>query len=161
LQSAQSLGIANFLLKPVSREELLEAIAALKRPIQNVLVVDNEPQLVELFSRMLQSAGETYRLIKAFGGQEALERLRSQSVDLVLLDLLMPEVDGLAVLGAMKEDATLSQIPVIVISAQYPEATQAESGIDIHLVRASNGSVTDTLNLVQTLVTALPPMISS
>ena len=56
---------------------------------------------------MLQSAGEVYRPIKAFGGQEALERLRSQSVDLVLLDLLMPEVDGLAVLRAMKEDAAL------------------------------------------------------
>jgi signal transduction histidine kinase/CheY-like chemotaxis protein len=161
LSSAQSLGIANFLLKPVSREELLGAIVALERPIQNVLVVDNEVQLVELFSRMLQSAGETYRPIKAFGGQEALERLRNESVDLVLLDLLMPEVDGLAVLRAMKEDAALSQIPVIVISAQYPETAESESGLDIHLVRASNGSVADTLNLVQTLVAALPPAIKT
>ena len=161
LSSAQTLGIANFLLKPVSREELLDAIATLGHPIQNVLVVDNEIQLVELFSRMLQSAGETYRPIKAFGGQEALERLRNESVDLVLLDLLMPEVDGLVVLRAMKEDTVLSQIPVIVISAQYPETAETENGLDIHLMRASNGSVTDTLNLVQTLVAALPPTIKT
>ncbi len=159
LQSAQALGIANFLLKPVSREELLNAIAALKRPIQNILVVDNEPQLVELFSRMLQSAGETYHPLRAFGGEEALERLRGQSVDLVLLDLLMPGVDGLAVLRAMKEDAALSHIPVIVISAQYPETTEAASELDIHLKRAAGGLVTDTLNLVQALVAALPPTL--
>lgn len=160
LQSAQALGIANFLLKPVSREDLLEAIAALNRPVHHVLVVDNEPQLVELFSRMLQSAGEIYHPIKAFGGQEALERLPSQPVDLVLLDLLMPEIDGLAVLRAMKENPAWSQIPVIVISAQYPESTQTESGLDLRLMRASSGSVTETLNLVQILAAALPPVLS-
>lgn len=120
-------------------------------------MVDDEPQLVDLFSRMVQSADECYRPIRAFGGEEALARLRSQCVDLVLLDLLMTEVDGLAVLRAMKEDATLSQIPVIVISAQYPETTQTDRGLDIHLVRAQSGSMTDTLNLLQTLVMALPP----
>ncbi|MBI5653751.1 MAG: response regulator [Chloroflexi bacterium] len=162
LQSAQSLGIANFLLKPVAREELLDAISALARPIRDVLVVDNEPQLVELFSRMLQSAGEMYRPIKAFGGAEALERLRGQTVDLVLLDLLMPEVDGLAVLRAMKADATLAQIPVIVISAhaERPETMPSESGLDIRLTRASGGSISDRLNLAQTLIAALPPKIS-
>lgn len=158
LHSAQALGIANFLLKPVSREELLTAITALNQSIQNVLVVDDEPQLVELFSRMLQSAGETYRPLKAFGGEEALARLRGQGVDLVLLDLLMPGVDGLAVLRAMKADATMAQIPVIVISAQYPETTAA-SGLDIHLTRVSGGLVTDTLNVVQAMMAALPPMI--
>jgi hypothetical protein len=62
-------------------------------------------------------------------------------------------------LRAMKEDAALSHIPVIVISAQYPETTEAASELDIHLKRAVGGLVTDTLNLVQALVAALPPTL--
>ncbi|MEW5717808.1 MAG: ATP-binding protein [Chloroflexota bacterium] len=154
--SAQALGIANFLLKPVSREELLNAIAALKQPIRDVLVVDDDPQLVDLFCRMLQSADDAYHPIKAFGGKDALERLRNQSVDLVLLDLLMPEVDGLAVLRAMKEEATLARIPVIVISALYPETTQTARGLFVQLTRAHGGSISETLNVAQAMIGALP-----
>lgn len=156
LQSAQALGITNFLLKPVSREELLDAIAALARPIRNVLVVDDDPQLVDLFCRMLQSAGETYHPIRAFGGKDALERLQSQTVDLVLLDLLMPEVDGLAVLRAMKEMPARAEIPVIVISAMYPETMQGARGLFVQLVRAQSGSISETLNIAQALISALP-----
>lgn len=157
LQSAQSLGIANFLLKPVSRDELLNAIAALGHPIREVLVVDDDPQLVDLFNRMLQSAGEAYHTIRAFGGKDALERLHNQPVDLVLLDLLMPEVDGLMVLRAMKEDAALARIPVIVISALYPETTQTARGLFVQLVCAQGGSISETLSVVQALIGALPP----
>ena len=157
LQSAQALGITNFLLKPVSRDQLLNAIAALKRPIREVLVVDDDPILVDLFSRMLQSVDEAYQPIRAFGGKGALERLRNQTVDLVLLDLLMPEVDGLAVLRAMKEDPALAQIPVIVISALYPETTETERGLFVQLARAQSGSLSETLTVVQALIGALPP----
>jgi len=157
LQSAQALGIANFLLKPVSREELLDAIAALAQPIRQVLVVDDDPQLVDLFSRMLQSAGEAYHPIRAFGGKDALERLRNQAVDLVLLDLLMPEVDGLAVLRAMKAEPALAAIPVIVISAMYPETMQTARGLFIQLVRAQSGSISETLSVAQAMISALPP----
>jgi len=156
LQSAQALGIANFLLKPVSREELLEAITALARPIRDVLVVDDDPQLVDLFSRMLQSAGETFRPIRAFGGKDALARLQSQAVDLVLLDLMMPEVDGLAVLRALKDDPARAAIPVIVISAMYPETMQTARGLFVQLARADGGSISETLSVVQAMVSALP-----
>jgi len=156
LRSAQILGIANFLLKPVSRDELLGAIAALERPIRQVLVVDDDPQLVDLFSRMLQSGSEAYHPIRAFGGKDALERLHEQAVDLVLLDLLMPEVDGLAVLRAMKENPAWARIPVVVISAVYPETTQGERGLFVQLARAQGGSISETLDIVQAMIGALP-----
>ncbi|MCI0474795.1 MAG: ATP-binding protein, partial [Anaerolineales bacterium] len=157
LQSAQALGIANFLLKPVSREEFLGAIAALARPLREVLVVDDDPQLVDLFSRMLQSAGEAYRPIRAFGGKDALARLRNQSVDLILLDLMMPEVDGLAVLRAIKEDPALAPIPVIVISAMYPETMEMARELFVQLTRTQSGTISETLSVVQALLGALPP----
>jgi signal transduction histidine kinase/CheY-like chemotaxis protein len=157
LVSAQTLGIANFLLKPVSRDELLEAIAALKEPVREVLVVDDDPQLVDLFCRMLQSVEDAYHPTRAFGGKDALTRLHNQTVDLVLLDLLMPEVDGLAVLRAMREDPALAQIPVIVISALYPEMAQTARGLFVQLSRAQGGSISETLNVAQAIIGALPP----
>jgi CheY-like chemotaxis protein len=156
LHAAQVLGIEGFLVKPVSREQLLDAITGLGRTIRNVLIVDDDLQLVELFGRMLQSARDVYQPIRAFGGVEALARLRQEPVDLVLLDLVMPEVSGLQVLEEMKADPALAQIPVIVISAQYPETTQAGGGLYLSLVRPQSASITETLNCLQALVGVLP-----
>jgi len=156
LRSAQALGIEGFLVKPVPREQLLDVIESLNRPIHNVLIVDDDPQLVELFSRMLQSAGNAYHPIKAFSGEDALAQLRRQPIDLVFLDLLMPGVNGLAVLQEMKADPALAQIPVVMISGQYPETAQAEGGLTLKLTRLQSASLSETLNYLAALVGALP-----
>jgi signal transduction histidine kinase/CheY-like chemotaxis protein len=163
LRTAQRLGIQGFLVKPVLREQLLNAIAAitpiagLGRPVQTVLMVDDDPQQVELVSRMLQSAGGGYHPLKALGGEEALARLRREPVDLVLLDLMMPEVSGLMVLQAMKSDPALAHIPVIVVSGQYAEMISSSGRLSLNLVRAQNASIAETLNCLQALAGALPP----
>jgi signal transduction histidine kinase/CheY-like chemotaxis protein len=165
LRAAQALGIQSFLVKPVLREQLLNAIACLERPVQTVLLVDDDPQQAELVSRMLQSAlqsalqpaGGGYRPLKALGGEEALARLRREAVDLVLLDLMMPEVSGLMVLQAMKADPALAHIPVIVISGQYSEMIASPGRLSLNLVRAQNASIAETLNCLQALAGALPP----
>jgi len=156
LRAAQALGIENYLLKPVLREQLLDAMACLERPVQNALIVDDDVQLVELISRMLQSAGRGYHPLEAFGGAEALARLHSEPVDLVLLDLMMPEVNGLMVLQEMKADPALAHIPVIVISAQYPETIVGEGGLSLKLLRPQSASISETLNYLQALVGAMP-----
>jgi CheY-like chemotaxis protein len=156
LRAAQALGIENYLIKPVLRERLLDAIACLDRPVHKVLIVDDDPQLVEMISRMLQSAGDVYQPIQVFGGAKALAQLRQERIDLVLLDLVMPEVSGLQVLEEMKATPALAQIPVIVISAQYPETTQAEGRLFLSLVRHQNASTMETLNCLQALVGVLP-----
>ena len=156
LRAAQALGIENYLIKPVLSEQLLDAMARLERPVQNVLIVDDDLQLVELISRMLQSAGKGYRPLEAFGGAEALARLRSGPVDLVLLDLMMPEVNGPRVLQEMKADPALAHIPVIVISAQYPETIAGEGGLFLKLLRLQSASISETLNYLQALVGVMP-----
>ncbi len=160
LRAAQTLGIQSFLVKPVLREQLLNAIAAIADsgpPVQTVLLVDDDPQQVELVGRMLQSAGEGYHPLKALGGEEALVRLRCEPVDLVLLDLMMPEVSGLMVLRAMKSDPALAHIPVIVISGQYTETISSPGRLSLNLVRAQTASIAETLNCLQALAGALPP----
>ena len=80
-----------------------------------LLVDDNEDNLYTLTLRL---KGEGYNnLVTAANGREALERLQAQPFDLVLLDIMMPELNGYEVLAAMKADARLRHIPVIMISA--------------------------------------------
>jgi len=156
LRSAQALGIERILIKPVTREQLLSALAGLGRQVRDVLIVDDDPQLVDLLARMLQSAGEGYRPLKAFGGSEALTRLRQQPVDLVLLDVLMADVDGLTVLKEMKADPGLAGIPIIIVSAQYPETAPTAGGLSLELVREQGGSITEALTILGAVVAALP-----
>lgn len=156
LRSARELGIERVLIKPVTREQLLAAIRGLPQRVRDVLIVDDDPQLVELFARMLQAAGEGYRPLKAFGGGEALARLRQQPVDLVLLDILMADLDGLAVLREMKADPALAKVPVIVVSAQYPEAARTSGGLFLQVARAQDGSIGEALNILGAVVAALP-----
>src|SRR5688572_27907268 len=80
-----------------------------------LLVDDNEDNLYTLTLRL---KGEGYNnLVTAANGREALERLQAQPFDLVLLDIMMPELNGYEVLAAMKADALLRHIPLITISA--------------------------------------------
>jgi len=81
----------------------------------HILVVDDNRMNRLKLSRALVQQGHS--AIEAEDGREALERLRSESFDLVLLDILMPEVDGFQVLREMKDDTVLRDVPVIVISA--------------------------------------------
>jgi PleD family two-component response regulator len=83
------------------------------RPIHILAVDDNRMSRLKL-ARTLEGGG--YTVSRADGGRTALDMLRAGAFDLVLLDILMPEVDGFQVLREMKDDADLQSIPVIVIS---------------------------------------------
>jgi pimeloyl-ACP methyl ester carboxylesterase/DNA-binding response OmpR family regulator len=81
----------------------------------HLLVVDDIAMNRDMLARRLSRLG--YQISQAVDGREALAMLREQSYDLVLLDIMMPEIDGYQVLAAMKEDPELDHIPVIVLSA--------------------------------------------
>ena len=85
------------------------------RPERLLVVDDNEDNLYTLTRRLRREGYE--QLVTAANGREALEQLRAQPIDLVLLDVMMPEVNGYEVLAAMKKDEYLRRIPVIMISA--------------------------------------------
>ncbi len=156
VRAAQALGVQNYLIKPVLREQLLDAIEELGRPVRDILIVDDDPEIVELIARMLQTAGDLYHPLKAFGGADALVRLRSDQVDLVLLDMFMAAMDGMAVLKEMKEDPALAEIPVIVVSAQHPDVARAENGLFVQLTRSANPTTAETLSYLEALIEALP-----
>ena len=80
-----------------------------------ILIVDDEPFNVDVLLQELEELD--YELITASNGQEALDKIKSQQLDLILLDLMMPVLDGFAVLKEIKDDDALRDIPVIIVSA--------------------------------------------
>jgi CheY-like chemotaxis protein len=79
--------------------------------------VDDDPRMARILSRVIQATGRDCRVIRAYEGQEGLREMRRQHPDLVLLDLVMPGIDGYSVLTQMRKDAELCHIPVAVITA--------------------------------------------
>jgi signal transduction histidine kinase/CheY-like chemotaxis protein len=154
LLEAQALGIRDFLLKPVTRERLFEAIEGLGQPVQSVLVVDEDPALVDLVSRMLQ-AGGILRISKAWSGGEALETLRREPADLVLLDW-QTGITGVTLLEEMRSSPGLGEIPVIMLGSESPVEKMSAVGLDLRLLRAEKASVAEVVNYLETLVEALP-----
>lgn len=85
------------------------------KPRGTILCVEDEPEVIELIQVMLETAG--YRVIGVLGGSEALPVIRREKPDLVLLDLMMPGVDGWTVFKQMRADPELQDIPVIPVTA--------------------------------------------
>jgi signal transduction histidine kinase/DNA-binding response OmpR family regulator len=113
-----ALGVAGYLTKPVSREALLGILEHLGKKVETVLVVDDEPDALQLFRRMLATSGRRYRVLRASNGRQGLELLRAHHPDVLLLDLVMPEMDGHRLLAEKNRIPDLRDIPVILVSAK-------------------------------------------
>jgi signal transduction histidine kinase/CheY-like chemotaxis protein len=110
-------GVKAFLRKPVDRLELLAAVDKAAPDLQHVLIVDNDPAVVRMFRRMLVGRVLPRDCHEACDGTEALRFMQTTKPDLVILDLIMPALDGYGVLKQMAQEPTLADIPVIVASA--------------------------------------------
>ena len=114
---AAALGAADFLAKPFAAGELH---AALQRVLPagsgSVLVVDDEESVRALVVETL--AGTGYELRQAADGEEALERIAARRPDAIVLDLMMPKLDGFAVLERLQGDPETRRIPVVVLTAR-------------------------------------------
>ena len=119
-QLGVSLGAVDFLVKPVDKDRLLETIAragALSgKAALTILVVDDEPPTVEFLSDLLRHQG--YAVLAAYGGQQGIELAVEKLPDIIVLDLMMPEVTGFDVVRRLHEDAATRDIPIIIFSAK-------------------------------------------
>jgi CheY-like chemotaxis protein len=94
---------------------------------QKVLVVDDDPLMHMLFQRHLERAG--YQMISAMNGQEGLEIAARELPQVIVMDVMMPEIDGLETIRRLRKNETTKAIPVIVITANVAsyQASQRES----------------------------------
>lgn len=113
----------NYLTKPIRIPELKHALSRQwsgdeSNATHTFLVVDDEPNTLEMHARIVESFAPSGRVLKAHTGQEALDILKNTAVDLVLLDLMMPDMDGFEVLETMREHEHSRHIPVIVVTGR-------------------------------------------
>jgi len=113
---ADDLGVAACLTKPIMPDILLREIDRLGE-IQDVLVVDDDRGFCQLIERMLQASGRAFRVRRAYGGADGMMALRARRPDVLLLDLVMPGVDGFQVLEEMRREPDLADVPVVVLTA--------------------------------------------
>jgi CheY-like chemotaxis protein len=112
-----ALGAAEYLTKPIDRERLASVILRYRRKSGAVaLVVDDAPDQREIVRRMLESEG--WVVDEAANGRDALERVERDAPSLILLDLIMPEMDGFEFLHELAQREIWKTIPVIVITAK-------------------------------------------
>jgi signal transduction histidine kinase/AraC-like DNA-binding protein len=114
----------DYLTKPIEMTDLTRALDQQWLALdvdasgKTILVVDDDLNTLEMHARIVQAHASSPRVLKARDGLEALDVLRQESVDLVLLDLIMPRLDGFGLLEAMRQEQTLRDIPVIVLTGQ-------------------------------------------
>jgi len=117
-----SLGAAAVLQKPISRQEFCDALVDLglisfsQDKKLTVLIIDDDPQAVELIAVRILGLADT--VLRAYGGREAIETARRELPDLIVLDLMMPEVNGFDVVEALSEHPNTARIPVVVVTAK-------------------------------------------
>ena len=143
-QTAGGLRVAGYLTKPITRSHLFQAIAGLATPVRSILLTDDDPEALQLFSRILSTGEQRYRVLQASSGREAMALLRARRPDLLLLDLLMPGMDGLAVLAEKDRDPVIKDIPVLILSAQDPSG-QPIVAPSVTITRSGGLSLVDLL----------------
>lgn len=120
-QKGFSLGAAQVLQKPVRRDELMAALADLELVPEEkkflTLVVDDDPKAVKLLASYLQEAH--CAVACAYGGADGIAAARRLGPDLIVLDLMMPEVSGFDVVDALSRDAATAMIPILVVTAKF------------------------------------------
>ncbi len=124
---AEMAGAAGHLIKPVTREMLVAAIENLDRAVKRVLIVDDDPDVLRLFERMLRLYDANLEVDTACNPEVGLAKVRCTRYDLVLLDVVMPQMDGWAWLVEIQRDEHLQDLPVYLISAQDPADEPAKT----------------------------------
>lgn len=115
---ARNVVLPTQVMRDIPEEGLLAALDRVTEArFPRILIVDDHPDARRLIRRILQSQGN-YHLFEASDGQQAIQLARSELPDLIILDLMMPVVDGFSVLDELKADENTAHIPVIVVTAK-------------------------------------------
>jgi len=133
-----ALGAAGYLTKPIDRERLTRLIGRFRAPARptRVLLVEDDAAQRERLRGWLD--GDQWKVQEAGNGREALAVLKDAKPDVILLDLMMPEMDGFAVVAALQKEPRWSDIPVVVVTARDLDAKDRErlnSGVQSVLVK--------------------------
>ncbi|MFQ5938042.1 MAG: response regulator [Acidiferrobacterales bacterium] len=125
-----ALGAAEYLVKPIKKETLLRALDAFSldskartAPIK-ILTIDDDPKAVELIAAALEPEG--FKVLKTYGGKEGVEVAKAEQPDVIILDLLMPGVNGFEVLDRLEKAPATKKLPIIIFTVKQLTAKEKE-----------------------------------
>ena len=153
-QKGFTLGASGYLTKPVDRAQLAQLLDRFKNltGTPRVLIVEDDLNAREMMRRLL--VGEGWGVIVAANGREALDRLTVERPNLILLDLMMPEMDGFEFLAEFRKNPKFASTPVIVVTAadlSLADRRRLDGGVE-HILQKSASSQEDLLQQIRGLV---------
>ena len=154
---ADDLAVAACLTKPITAQQLLQEIDRLSN-VHNILIIDDERGFDQLVERILHATGQTFSVSHAYDGAEGLESMRAQRPDLVLLDLIMPGMDGFQVLEEMRRQPDLTDVPVVLLTAtSYAEDALAQRGSQVVIYRPDGLRPSEIMRCLRAVIDVLEP----
>ncbi|MBN1122108.1 MAG: response regulator [Anaerolineae bacterium] len=152
---AVNLRVEGSLVKPIEGEHLLSEIKRID-DVKRILLVDDDRGFCHLVQRILQTADVDYDLRLVYNGREGLDAIKEERPDLVLLDLMMPEIDGFEVIRQMQQDPAMSDIPMILLTAtSYAEDALKQYNSQLSVIRPGGMRTMEVLNYLQTITEAI------
>mgnify|MGYP005853359567 CR=1 FL=1 len=127
----ERLGVDGYLIKPVTRSSVRETVRRFGSQVDRLLIVDDDHDFVRLLSRMLEGPVPPFQLTGAYSGQEAITKMRRQAPDLILLDLMLPDMSGFELVERIRAVPSWSAIPIVIVSGH----------LDAELMEATAGTV--------------------
>jgi DNA-binding response OmpR family regulator len=109
---------------------------------KKILIIDDEPNLVVLLEARLKTQG--YEILTAYDGQSGLEMAKKHKPDLIILDLMLPKIDGHKVCGLLKNDTRYAKIPIILFTARAQDSDRQmakELGADAYITKPFESKV--------------------
>ena len=149
-----AMGAADYLVKPVSREDLLATLYPIITARDEdgsckVLTIDDDPVVIKLIETVLGEKGFT--VVGALSGGEGVHAARTQRPDVIILDLLMPEIDGFEVVERLHAEPTTADIPIVILTAKdiAPDERERLAAHVAHLAAKASFSPAEFVELVR------------
>jgi len=138
-----NLGAIEYFVKPVNKEQLIKAVrrvgTVFKKEKLTVLVVDDEPKAVELLTDELRAEG--FDVLQAYGGQQGIDLAVEEHPDVIILDLMMPEVSGFDVVQQLRAHPEVMEIPVLIFTAKdLTEEDRQKLEVHVQIIVSKSGS---------------------
>jgi CheY-like chemotaxis protein len=155
--TTNALAVTGSLAKPIRAKQLVQAIE-LVGGVQDILVIDDDRGFCQLVTRILAATNGRYRIRRAYDGHEGLDAMRIQRPDLVLLDLIMPEMDGFQVLEVMRQDPNLNHLPVLLLTAtNYAEDVLSQRCSKLSVFRSDGLRSSELLACLHCMIEHIEP----
>ena len=149
-----ALGAADYLVKPVNRDDLLAALhpvttARFGQGPCKVLTIDDDPMAIKLIETVLIEEGFT--VVAARSGAAGIEAAHAEQPGLIILDLLMPEIDGFEVVDQLQADPSTAEIPIVILTAKTitPHERERLAATVAHLAAKASFSPTEFIEMVR------------